>query len=44
MLRSELLRRAAEVEREGCRASWQDVWALVDVTEAKGKAGKQIGE
>ena len=30
----------AEVECEGCGASWQDVWALVDITEVTdGSAG-----
>ena len=32
----------AEVECEGCGASWQDVWSLIDITEAKGKNGKEI--
>ena len=25
-----------------CGASWQDVWALTDITEAKSKDGKEI--
>jgi len=32
----------AEVECEGCGSSWQDVWSLIDITEAKGKNGKEI--
>jgi hypothetical protein len=32
----------ADVECEGCGASWQDVWSLIDITEAKGKNGKEI--
>jgi hypothetical protein len=27
---------------EDCGASWQDVWALTDITEAKGKEGREI--
>ena len=29
----------SEVECEGCGASWQDVWALVDVSEATSPDG-----
>ncbi len=32
----------AAVECEDCGASWQDVWSLIDITEAKGKNGKEI--
>ena len=32
----------AEVECEDCGASWQDVWSLTDITEAKSKNGKEI--
>ena len=32
----------ADVECEGCGSSWQDVWSLIDITEAKGKNGKEI--
>ncbi len=34
----------AEVECDDCGASWQDVWALVDMTEAKDKDGKKAEE
>ena len=43
MLRSELLRRVAEVECEGYGASWQDVWSLEVIAEAKSKEGNDIG-
>ena len=52
MLRSELLRRVAEGEclpvrgrtqtGEDCGASWQDVWALVDMGKVKGDSGKEV--
>ena len=32
----------AKVECEDCGASWQDVWSLIDITEAKGKNGKEV--
>ncbi len=32
----------AEVECEDCGGSWQDAWALVDITDAKDKEGRQI--
>ena len=34
----------AEIECEGCGASWQDVWTLTDITKAKDKEDKKIDE
>ena len=32
----------AEAECEGCGASWQDVWSLTDIDEAKDRGGRKV--